>query len=99
MRAPTREEMLQKIAEVEAEMPAILADAQRLERAMQEPSFSGYLRRELHPVKKTTPVILRETGLSKLELINFLEGSGVLTSEQIDRLVVCLDIQMAPMNR
>jgi hypothetical protein len=99
MEVPTREQMQQKIQAAEAAMPAALEAGQRLEKAMQEQNFSGYLRREFHRCKKSSLAIVEETGISRRDLSEFLEGRSTLTSEQIDRLVACLDIQLSPVNR
>jgi DNA-binding phage protein len=99
MGMPTQEQMQQKIRDAEAAMPAALETGQRLEKAMQEQNFSGYLRREFHRCKKSSLAIVEETGISRHDLSQFLEGRSTLTSEQIDRLVACLDIQLAPVKR
>lgn len=99
MKIPTREEMLEKIRQAEAEMPEALEAAKTLERAMQEQTFSGFLRREVHRCGAATRGIMEDSGIPKVQFIDFMEGLGGLTSDQIDRLVSCLGIELTASRR
>lgn len=91
----TREEMLAKIAAAEADRPEIDASMRRVRQAASESTFSGWLRREIHAQRKPIDVVIRESGVSQVDMSEFLEGSGALTSHQVDRLCQCLGIDLA----
>ncbi len=90
--------MEQKIREAEAELPELLAAAKRIAIAEAEPSFSGSLRKEIRICRKLPLSIAKEAGINQEEFVQFLEGSAVLNSTQIDRLVACLGLQLVQAN-
>lgn len=94
MKAPTPEEMECKIAAAEAELPELMAAADRADQAAAEDSFSGWLRRQVYEWPKTSLALEEAAGLSSVDLANFLEGVAPLTTAQVDRLLRALAVHL-----
>jgi hypothetical protein len=82
-----RERWLKARAEIEAEMPELVARGRVLREAASEPSLSGAIRRAVHQRGLMLPAIAREAGLTETQLHEFLLGERTLRSDVLDRLV------------
>jgi hypothetical protein len=81
-----RERWLKARAEVEAELPEILARHRVLREAAAEPTLSGALRRAIHRTGLLLPQVAKEVGLSESQIHEFLLGERTLRSDVLDRL-------------
>jgi Helix-turn-helix domain len=81
-----RERWLKARAEIEAEMPEILARHRVLREAAAEPTLSGAIRRAVHRTGLLLPQVAKEVGLSESEIHEFLLGERTLRSDVLDRL-------------
>lgn len=82
---------------VAAEMaakPENQAWARKFFAALEEPGFSGDLRRAISTSKRTTEEIVDATGIDPMCLDQFRIGEGELPSAAIDRLVQYLGLRL-----
>ncbi len=68
------------------ELPELVQRGQRMDEAAAENSLSGHLRRALHRSGRPLKTIAAQVGLDVFVLCDFLEGTGTLRSDVLDRL-------------
>lgn len=89
--------MREMIEAADAEMAITLEQLSRAQAAASEDSFSGWLRREIHQAPMQLPAIWEQSGISKPDFLDFLEGISPLTTAQVDRL--CKTLKITPVTR
>ncbi len=82
----------QALASIDPE--SVLIDLARATAAAKEPTFSGFLRRCLHRAGRPISSLGVEADISTERLAAFLHGEGVLESDEIDRLLSHLDVEV-----
>ena len=96
------EELLEQLRsdreKIAAEMPELLQRGARLKEAASENSLCGHLRRALHRSGQPLKKIAATVGLDVFVLCDFLEGTGTLRSDVLDRLAQAIEatIQIEP---
>jgi hypothetical protein len=76
-----------------AERPAVEAGLRRADKAAEEPTYSGWLRRQIHSHPEVSfPLLQEAAGINKIEMIDFLEGLGTLTTSQADAICGALGV-------
>ncbi len=93
---PEQEERLRQAQEDEEQCrEQTIETGHRLKSAAEEQTVSGALRRAVHAhAGPGVTVLARKTGIPREALNAFLEASGTLSSEQIDRLAAEIDCQL-----
>ncbi|MBA4030927.1 MAG: hypothetical protein C0478_08550 [Planctomyces sp.] len=87
------EELRAKQEAAIAERPAIEAKLKLAETAAKEPTFSGWLRRQIHAHPEVSfPRLQEASGLGKIPFLQFLEGQAPISTEQADALCTVLGI-------
>jgi len=81
-----KERWLRARAEVEAEMPELIARARVLREAAAEPTLSGAVRRAVHRTGLMLPKVAQVAGLTETQVHEFLLGERTLRSDVLDRL-------------
>lgn len=89
------DDMGRKIAEAEAELPSLEAALDRSAAAAAEDTFSGWLRRSIRDSRMTFTAIMEDAGISRVDLSQFLQGTGSLTNSQVDRLIKAIGAKMS----
>jgi hypothetical protein len=85
--------MKQVRASIAAELPDLIRRNQLAHDARKEKTFSGHLRRVIHGYPLSPMKIAEKTGISWIDLDDFLTGEKVLPSDVIDRLVKVLGLR------
>jgi hypothetical protein len=89
------EERVRRGIEVEdATQAETIAHAQLLFAAAEESGFRGDLRRAIHSSGMHVQKLANATGIDVIPLCDFLEGTAELTSDQIQKLVDTLKLQL-----
>jgi hypothetical protein len=92
---PEQRELIDRVAAlVELEKPEITRRWQLSEAAAAEPGFRGDLRRAIHSSGMHVQKLATLTGIELIPLSDFLEGMAELTSDQIQKLVDTLKLQL-----
>lgn len=95
-RGPMPPDVLQRweqaLASIDPE--SILIDLAKATAAAKETTFSGFLRRCLHRAGRPISSLGVEADISTERLAAFLHGEGVLESDEIDRLLSHLDVEV-----
>lgn len=86
----------QALAETSADRAGLTVDLQMSEQAAREESFSGVLRSAIQAGGVPLPVIVARSGVDAILLGAFLRGEQPLTTDQVDRLVRVLRLELAP---
>lgn len=73
---------------------SVLLDLAKATAAAKEPNFSGFLRRCLHRSGRPISSLGVDADISAERLAAFLHGEGLLESNEIDRLLSCLEVEM-----
>jgi hypothetical protein len=81
-----RERWLKARAEIEAELPELIAKGRILKEAAAEPTLSGVVRRAVHRTGLNLPKVAKEAGLTESQVHEFLLGERTLRSDVLDRL-------------
>lgn len=90
MSAELRERWDQARSETDAELPELLELGRRMREASSEDTLSGYLRRSIHRSDRELADIAAATGISVLQLNEFLSGERTLRSDVVDRLAAAV---------
>lgn len=84
---PAERERLERHREAVAqELPDLAARDQLRKEAHDEPTLSGELRRAVHGCEQSLTVIAAQSGITPLQLDEFLTGERTLRSDVLDRL-------------
>lgn len=76
-----------------ADRPAVEAQLKAAQLAAQEPTYSGWLRRQIHAHPEIDFNRLQEAaGLNQTQLLDFVEGVSTITSGQADAICKTLGI-------
>ncbi len=82
------------VEEEEAGREANSAHARKVFAALEEPGFSGDLRRAIVASRKEPENLARELGVDTTLLEEFLDGDASLPTAVVDRLVVLLGLKL-----
>jgi hypothetical protein len=88
------EEHRRAFEEEEAGREANIAYARKLFAALEEPGFSGDLRRAIAASRKLPSDLASSVGVSVSVLEDFLDGDASLPSDVVDRLVTLLRLKL-----
>jgi hypothetical protein len=79
---------------IAGELPELIVQCEQLHEAMQESTFSGQLRRAIHQGGRPLSQIAAETGITLVQLTDFLTGERTLRSDVLDRLTAAVRGQL-----
>jgi hypothetical protein len=88
------EERRRAYEEEEASREANIANARKMFAALEEPGFSGDLRRAIAASRKTPSDLASSVGASVTTLEAFLDGDASLPTDVVDRLVALLRLKL-----
>ena len=80
--------------QIAAELPEMAARDQMRKEARDEATLSGQLRRAIHASQLSLSAIATQTGITPLQLDEFLTGQRTLRSDVIDRLAHVLGCEL-----
>jgi hypothetical protein len=91
-----RERWLKSRAEIEGELPELVAKGRILKEAAAEPTLSGVVRRAVHRTGLNLPKVAKEAGLTESQVHEFLLGERTLRSDVLDRLARAAGLEFPP---
>jgi hypothetical protein len=94
MRRTPPAELLKLAAQEQARQTETVAEFDQIESAARQPGFSGGIRRAM--LKRHTSDLATQCGLDEGRLSSFRRGTGVLSSEELDRLSAALQLELTP---
>jgi hypothetical protein len=80
--------------QIAAELPDLIARDQLRKEASQEPTLSGDLRRAIHSSDVPLTKIAEQTGITNIQLDEFLTGERTLRSDVLDRLAAAIGYRL-----
>lgn len=90
------ERWLKARAEVEQEMPELIARHKLLIEAANDPTVSGIVRRAVHRTGLMLPHVASAAGLTVDQVHEFLRGERILRSDVLDRLGKAAGLEFPP---
>lgn len=81
---------------IAAELPELVARNRLIREAREENSLSGSLRDAIHRSELSLEMIATKSGLTPVELDEFLTGERTLRSDVLDRITLVIGYQLPP---
>jgi hypothetical protein len=91
-----RERLERQRAAVVAELPDLVQRDQMRKEAHEEQTLSGELRRAIHASQQPLAAIAAQSGITVVQLDEFLTGERSLRSDVLDRLAAALGFHFQP---